>query len=419
MKEYLKIGSFLRNTINYISGEVLTKGIYFLSIPLFSFLLTTKEYGNVAIFSMLYPLIATIISLNLAGYIRQGILKSELEDRMLGTLLIFQSVILLCVFPFLFIFKELIAHIVGLEGILLEALFLTSIINVFYQFYQFYLLGKNESKKYALFSLITAILNIGLSIGFILYLKKSADVERIYGIVVSFILMGGYAIVQMYRKAKIVLDRKILRNAIHFSVPLIFHAIAGMLLAQSDRFMIKKMIGDEEAGLYSYAYNAGMIMHVLVVATNNSWIPLFYKCLAEKKYEELKNKMRKYVGLMLAIAIILMLVVSPIMRLITNASYHEAIRIMPAVIFSGFIILLNNLYANYTFYEGRTYIISINTFIVTVLNIALNYFTLEKYGYQIAAWTTLISYLLLFILNYTYAVKKEEKAISLWNLIKK
>ncbi len=419
MKGYLKIGSFLRNTINYISGEVLTKGIHFLSIPLFSFLLTTKEYGNVAIFSMLYPLIATIISLNLAGYIRQGILKSESEDRMLGTLLIFQCVILLCIFPFLFIFKELIANIVGLEGILLDALFLTSIINVFYQFYQFYLLGKNESKKYALFSLITAILNIGLSIGFILYLKRSADVERIYGIVASFVIMGGYATVQMYKKAKIVLDRKVLQNAIHFSVPLIFHAIAGMLLAQSDRFMIKKMIGDEEAGLYSYAYNAGMIMHVLVVATNNSWIPLFYKCLAEKKYNELKNKMRKYVGLMLIITVILMLVVSPIMRLITNPLYHEAITIIPIVIFSGFIILLNNLYANYTFYEGRTYIISINTFIVTIVNIALNYCTLEKYGYQIAAWTTLISYLLLFILNYTYAVKKEEKAISLWNLIKK
>ena len=52
------------------------------------------------------------------------------------------------------------------------------------------------------------------------------------------------------------------------------------------------------------------------------------------------------------------------------------------------------------FIGKKTGAISLFTFIAGFTNIFLNYHFIPKYGYEIAAWTTLASYILLFILHY-------------------
>jgi O-antigen/teichoic acid export membrane protein len=58
------------------------------------------------------------------------------------------------------------------------------------------------------------------------------------------------------------------------------------------------------------------------------------------------------------------------------------------------------MYVNYAFYEKKTYLISIFTIIAGGINIGLNYLWIPQYGYSAAAWTTLVSYLILFLLHY-------------------
>ena len=80
---------FLRNALNYVSGEILTKGLHFLSILLFSYFLTPEEYGTVSIFLMLQPIFTILFGLNLPGFVRQNILKKEIlnmQNRLLNLL---------------------------------------------------------------------------------------------------------------------------------------------------------------------------------------------------------------------------------------------------------------------------------------------------------------------------------------------
>jgi O-antigen/teichoic acid export membrane protein len=58
------------------------------------------------------------------------------------------------------------------------------------------------------------------------------------------------------------------------------------------------------------------------------------------------------------------------------------------------------MYVNYAFYEKKTKNIAAITIIIGLLNITLNYLLIPHFGYIAAAWTTLISYISLFILHY-------------------
>ena len=81
-------------------------------------------------------------------------------------------------------------------------------------------------------------------------------------------------------------------------------------------------------------------------------------------------------------------------------SYHEAFIIIPIVVIGYFFFFLYSLYVGYAFYYKKTLLISIITIVSGLLNIGLNYLLIPKYGYMIAAYTTLITYIVLFLLHY-------------------
>ena len=80
--------------------------------------------------------------------------------------------------------------------------------------------------------------------------------------------------------------------------------------------------------------------------------------------------------------------------------YYQSIEIMPAIILGCFMMGAYTLYVNVEFYEKKTIIISIMTIISAIFNFTTNYIFIPKYGYIAAAYTTLASYFLLFVLHY-------------------
>ena len=56
---------------------MLGKGVVFISIPIFSKILNPTEFGVVSVFVSLFMITSILIQLNVAGSIRQYILKSN------------------------------------------------------------------------------------------------------------------------------------------------------------------------------------------------------------------------------------------------------------------------------------------------------------------------------------------------------
>ena len=78
----------------------------------------------------------------------------------------------------------------------------------------------------------------------------------------------------------------------------------------------------------------------------------------------------------------------------------DSIQILPVIILSYLFFFLYTMYVQYSFFYKKTYLVALYTLLASVINIFLNYILIPKFGYQIAAWTTVISYFLLFIFHY-------------------
>ena len=66
-------------------------------------------------------------------------------------------------------------------------------------------------------------------------------------------------------------------------------------------------------------------------------------------------------------------------------------------------VFLYTLYFQYASFRKRTELISLSTFIAGFLNIFLNYWLIPIFGYKVAAATTLVSFIALFLLHFANA----------------
>jgi len=224
-----------------------------------------------------------------------------------------------------------------------------------------------------------------------------------------------YIIYNLIKISKFSFNNEHIKYSLKFGIPLIPHALSGFILTFFDRIIINQLSGASDTGLYSFAYNVGMIMNMAVMALNKSWVPLFYENLTKNSFEKINNLAYNYSKYIYLIAIVLILFAKEIVSIIADKKYHAALPIVPVIVVGYLGVFLYTLYGNYSFYRKKTVLISIATLSAGAINIGLNYWLIPIYGYVAAAYTTLVSYFFLFLfhfLNVKY-VLKEKNIISI------
>ena len=85
---------------------------------------------------------------------------------------------------------------------------------------------------------------------------------------------------------------------------------------------------------------------------------------------------------------------------------------MPPVAGGVYFIAVSNLYSDILVYLKRTKLIMVSSAIAATLNVILNYIMIETYGYMAAAYTTLLSYVVMAVLLSIWANREFKKHIT-------
>lgn len=117
-------------------------------------------------------------------------------------------------------------------------------------------------------------------------------------------------------------------------------------------------------------------------------------------------------GMYSLVAILLVYLAPEIVRILATEEYYKGIYIMPPIAGGVYFIAVSNLYSNILVYLKRTNIIMISSIIAAVINAILNYIMIEAYGYMAAAYTTLLSYVVMAVLLSIWANREFKKHIT-------
>jgi O-antigen/teichoic acid export membrane protein len=181
--------------------------------------------------------------------------------------------------------------------------------------------------------------------------------------------------------------------------------IAAYVITLSDRFFLKAFSTTTELGYYSYGYKYGDLVNSLLISTFFlAWNPMRWDIFEMKDSKSIFAQFNR--TLFMALPFLGMLVMSGALvlagLLTVDKEYLEGIRI---IYFIGFSYVLYGLYyfnAMGMLFTDHTRKISQLILISALVNIALNFLLIPRFGMMGAAISTICGYLTMFIQGRIY-----------------
>nr|WP_255373657.1 oligosaccharide flippase family protein [Thermosipho sp. 1223] len=393
----------------YTITDFLLKGMGFITIPIFTRLLSVEEYGIVSVYMTFAGIFMIITGLDIHASIGTGINDfKEQKKEFLSSVLFLSLISFIVQFIFIFLFRTYFSNLFNIYENLIILAVISGYLGFIFTFYNTKNVFEKKYKKKSLLSLTNALLNVSFSILLVLFLKNNRYLGRIYGDLLSKILLSSILFLIIILKGKKLIWLKAWRYSLVIGIPLILHNLSGIILSQFDRLAIQKIVNSEKVGLYSYSYNLGMIPLVILGATNLAWVPWFYDRMYKNKKVEILKKIPYYNGLYVILLLLIFMLVPELGLIMAPKQYYASLIILPIITTSYYMQFLYTIYVNFAFFYKKTGSISIGTFLAGLINIILNIWLIPIFGYEVAALTTLISYFFLLLfhaLNVKYHLK--------------
>ena len=386
----------------YLIGNMASKAMAFLTIPIFTRLLTTSEYGIVNTY-LAWVQIATIVAeLSLHNSFRKAYADYRQDfdaycasTLRLGGLLFLNSLVMATAAILLLPQLRPMAWLIYCGLLHAFGIFCVTSMSTQYMM-QF------QYRKRSIYMIVPNVACALLSVLVLLMMTSQRYVGRILVYVFVYVL---FAVISYVTTAKHKTNRSYWRYALRYSLPLVFHGLSLVVLSSSDRIMITSLYSVAESGIYSLVYNIGMLTTAVMLSLSGLWVPWFTKRLKENQIAEINHKAVYLVENMTVIVAVFMLVSPEIIKLISTSDYWSGTAIITPIILAAYIMSLYSLAVNVEYQYGATRQIALNSCIAAALNLGLNALFIPKYGAAAAAYTTVAAYTLS-LLVHTFFAKK-------------
>ncbi len=396
-----------------MAGNYLLKGLTFFSIPIFTRLMTTSDYGIYNSFVAYESIIFVFIGLALHSSFKNA--KYKFEENFDSYVASCVSLGLLCFLCFIMlanVFYRTYSGTILFSRVVINMLLCNSMGNALILYFTTYVGLSYNYKSFLAISGTNAVLNIALSIFFITKVfPEYTYMGRIVGTTIPIVGISIFTVCFFYRKAKPNLNKVYVKYAMKISAPIMPHGLSQVILSQFDRIMILSIIGASEAGLYSFAYNIYMIVQVTVSSLDNVWGPWFFERMKERAFGSIKKNSNRYVVGMTAFISCLMLGSPELIRIFASEAYWKSIYVVIPIVIGGFFSFLYTLPVLVEYYYEKTKFIALATMGAALMNIVLNAIFIPCYGYIAAAYTTLVTYAAYFLFHYSISRRLDSNSL--------
>lgn len=388
-------------SLAYIIASLFNKGVIYLTLPIFTRLMNTTQIGVTTLFgswqNILYPIVTLSLtsgSLNIALHEYK-----ERRDEYQSVCLTLSTI---TGFVFLILVNlniNAVSKFTTLSSVLLWVLMILFIVNPALDIWYARQRYENEYKRVVIVSIITTGISMIAAIVSVWLAKKNGYTElgRVRVITQNsvVILIATIFYFQIIFNGKVLFDKALAKFALIISIPLVFHSLGKNILDISDRLMIGSMVGQAEAGIYGTVYGISSVALIFWTSINQAFIPEMFALLDEDNIVALNSKIKRILILFSSLSVACALIGPEIVMVLTTKEYQSAVYIIPGVMGGIYLTALYNIFSNFLLYKKRSLSIMVATLAASIINIILNYISILKFGYLSAAYTTLISFILL------------------------
>ena len=408
INKWRSIPNSAKSSIAFVFSSLLVKGFVFIVTPIFTRIMSMDDFGVVTTYNSWISIIEifAILGLTSAGVFNVGLKDNKkTRDEYISSCLGLCNLTTFIVFITIVVFKIIFGNNFILDNKYLLIMFIHFLFNpaqIFWLTRQRYEYKYKFATIVSIFSvLIAQILSV---VGVVLF-SKNAALFKIVGNEIGTLIFAIPIYMMLLKRGKDYVNLNRWKKILVLALPLIPHYLAQHVMASSDKIMIAKYVSSSNAAIYGVVANISMIGTIFWNAVNASLVPYTFDKIENNQYKLIDNLCKKLLVGYFLILIAIVLVAPEILAILAPKSYHGGIYCVPPLIFVIFLSALYNLFANVEFYNKKTKGIAVATVIAASINLVLNYLLIPKYSYVGAAYTTLISNIVLIICHY-YNYKK-------------
>jgi O-antigen/teichoic acid export membrane protein len=406
------------DAFKYLSSSVISKGIGFLVIPIYTRLFGVEGYGEYSLYLVIYSFLSllfefgTIKSLLRAWYDyenedqRLKLLWTIFKKQFIGTLILGTILISLSSFFSAFFKFQTLTFVFGVLAAVLQ-------LPIRYALLYFQL-----SRKVS-FHAMLSISNDGLirliTVASLFLVSFSGIIiynEAIVRLIFGTIIMGVLLKITPFNRFKQEIISVDFKQILRSSFFLMFHSISTLLLSLSDRLIINKFLSLENTATYSLIYDVALIQALILNSIGMSYIPILFNNLKNKNNEKVRLLYKKISVLIFSLSIIMVFFSKEVIWMLGGDFYLQQYQISFINILGVLSLTYYTLFANQLIFNKQNKTLALISFSCAVLNIVLNIIFIPQYGIVAASATTLFSYLLMLILTFVAAFRYDKALIK-------
>lgn len=388
---------------NFLS-TLLSSGIAFFTIPLFTRLLGAEQYGLFSVYNSWLAIFTCVMGLNVGAGIGTGYYRfSDNYFRFRSSILVegttISFVMILIIIPLYLVLNTIFPYPFILFLFLLLQSFSQFVINFGSLTWTF----EKKASINLIVSFGVTLLTTGISIILLFNCNNDAPLyyARVIGVAIPTVLIAIVVWIVLFIKKPIGYNSEYWRFSFFFGLPMVFHHLSHQILGQSDRVMMQMFkINSQEIGVYSFYYSLTAVLSTILLALNNSWCPFLYDGLKEKDYEKINHKIRNYVQVFTVIVIAFLMLCKEVSMIFADEEYWMGMPLVPIMVMVVYCTFIYQFAVNYEFFLAKPKYVAIGTTVAGVWNIILNVFFIPRWGIYGAAIATLISYIVLAFIHY-------------------
>lgn len=392
-----------------------TKLLVFFLVPLYTAVLSTEAYGIYDLINNTVSLLIPIFTINISeGVLRFCLDKNEKREDIFSIAIRINFIGFLCILALLgfnHVFL-IIPTIDEYKGWFL----LLYLSNSIYQLMSNFVRGLDDVLDVSIAGALLSITSILCNIIFLILFKWGLT-----GYFLAFIIGNLFAIFFFIFRLKLwkyfglsVNNRRLQKEMIAYSVPMILTTISWWINNASDRYIVIAFCGIAVNGIYSVGYKIPSILNVFQSVFNQAWVLSSVREFdPEDKDGFFAETYNTYSCLMVIVASAIIILTKLLARIMYAKDFYEAWVYVPfltiAIIFGAMSGYIGGIFSA----VKNTKALSLTVVIGATVNIILNFLLVKKVGAIGAAIATMVSYFVVWQIRIFLAKKYMILRISL------
>ena len=417
-----------KQTFIYGLATVVPKMLSFLLVRLHTdkaVLENVADYGDVSLIFAYFVLFNVLLAYGMETAFFRFLNSEQKKKSVLSTSaisLVLTSILVLVIGYF---FRDQVSRITHIDAdyivLVLWILFFDALVIIPFA----YLRAMGKPIKYTVLKLLNVVLNLGLNVVLLLFLKSWAESStfwttfyrpnfEVHYIFIANLVASGVTfltLISFYFKLNYNFDAKLWKQMLRYAFPVLIAGIAFSINETFDRILLERLLPDNLAkdaiGTYSACYKLALFMMLFATAYRLGIEPFFFSNAKAKDAKANYAKILEFFVIFGALILLTVVVFVDTLKLILipNEAYWEAMTVVPILLLAYlFLGVYHNLSVWYKITDRTKFgaYISIFGALITLL---INTIFIPKFGYMASAIATLFAYTAMALTSYILGKK--------------